>query len=1385
MIIAHKVEKMERFAIKIDKKLKANLYKICRLCGMDHPDMVQILTENKNEEEKDPIMVDAEPQLSQKIQELIGLTISKDDRMPQTMCTLCVEKINDFYEFRDMCYATNAQTRKLLGLKHQEVKKQLPVLDIKTELSIKEEMSSSSVLINKANNRKRKSDDVTVKKEASANAAVSNKKLRLASQTLKETALKKVNKQKLSNIDNKTAEFKEEIKEEIKEEPGASVNLITTMPGGTATVVTPSSKLKQICTICPERFASKAKLEAHFRTCHIPRVERYVCTACDEILNKNFDIKNHQLWHRHSKTPYKCGLCDERVLSFYAYAKHLRDHSFETPPALLVLDRECPQCQNSYATNFLYNIHPCAVHTKRCAGCNRLQRSESEYLKHSAQCAKVYLNYSKHILPAVAAMEDSVRIKNENEVEAAAEEYVRYSGAAVNMNPVVSLTRLGSPLLRSSNSAVIPGSNQQEETAKKSSKSRVSKKDFKRVDELLKSTFDTLVSIKHEPEMHMDTDLSVSVTDSGLESNERESNEQEDTDENNHSDGDYADHNDDSNDQEMSSAEIGEAAKIKQEVHDLSYGNSDASNVEYSNKMPVLKLKIKKEHGQLNSSLVDQTTEKRAEKRKKKKKHKEKEKTISDYENVKAVSGEEVQEANLCIKTEPIDMETDVNTVDLNPQPEATIMTSIPMMQLKIARISEGVEFNSSSAKDDQIEETLNRDLMPFEEDIKPNREELDNLLKITLVTGGVEMQSTAPVENSSLQSTLEEDSVSENYEHLDEQQNDILGKEIKQKAPLKWTKGRNKACKSTAGRMCKVSNTETAELQISSIHGGVSMLEHSATPEMMPVFIKAEPQRGYSDELTELTADELDNSVEGNENIAKISSIHGYVGEEIDFANIKIKQEKDLDIHDVQMSSMQTINGLKAKKFFVNNSNQGLENQEEYDECNYGDDDDDEDDIDEEEDEDSDEEDDEIEEEEEEREYREMELPPALDANHAEDETSDVNLKADFQSPTEVIGNPQIPFIISNVCTAPVTTNQQPQQECTDIPKHSENDLPVTDINAMVTETGTNPTPVKYDPDGNRGKIDLTQIMLAPQTSQPRDLTISSIAAGCSVNFSPTLAISNQEADETPPVPNVLEVPTASKKAFQTHYGNRGDDESVNLTLTRVREGIVQEPKDVQLDAQPFGDTVSIGNANLDQNIEEQQNQHNQQILEQHQQRHPRLTALVMHPYLEDISSSTSSILSDSLLETPRCSTAPLHIHQNVEETENILNESNRHLSRNFNFDNINEIAENNNNANIERELQDGEQARQALEQQAQDPQQASEEQQVAEQQQVSEQSQASEQQQTEEQRQTQEQQQIQEQQQTEEQQQAQEQQQSQDQQQQVQVQGPVQEQRTDDDVT
>lgn len=39
--------------------------------------------------------------------------------MPQRICMLCIDKINDFYEYREMCIATNIQTRKFLGVPEQ------------------------------------------------------------------------------------------------------------------------------------------------------------------------------------------------------------------------------------------------------------------------------------------------------------------------------------------------------------------------------------------------------------------------------------------------------------------------------------------------------------------------------------------------------------------------------------------------------------------------------------------------------------------------------------------------------------------------------------------------------------------------------------------------------------------------------------------------------------------------------------------------------------------------------------------------------------------------------------------------------------------------------------------------------------------------------------------------------------------------------------------------------------------------------------------------------------------------------------------------------------------------------------------------------------------
>lgn len=105
-------------------------------------------------------------------------------------------------------------------------------------------------------------------------------------------------------------------KEEIKVELAP-----VAIPEAPTAKVAPVPKLKFGCNICKERFAVKINLEAHTRTTHIPKVERYVCTACNEVLSKSFDIKNHQLWHKLSKTPYVCGCCGESILNTYAFSR--------------------------------------------------------------------------------------------------------------------------------------------------------------------------------------------------------------------------------------------------------------------------------------------------------------------------------------------------------------------------------------------------------------------------------------------------------------------------------------------------------------------------------------------------------------------------------------------------------------------------------------------------------------------------------------------------------------------------------------------------------------------------------------------------------------------------------------------------------------------------------------------------------------------------------------------------------------------------------------------------------------------------------------------------------------------------------------------------------
>lgn len=917
----------------------------------------------------------------------------------------------------------------------------------------------------------------------------------------------------------------------------------------------------------------------------------------------------------------------------------MQQHSFETPPGLMVLDRECPQCHISYATNFLYNTHPCAVRTKRCAGCNRLQRNEIEYVKHSALCAKVYLNYSKHIAPTVEAQEDAVRIKNENEVEAAAEEMARLTGLPLDLSPVVHLTRLSSPLIMAVNQCVSipPGlDDSPTTTGKKSGKKGVSKKELKRVDELLKSTLDALVSIKHEPEVHVEPE-----TQSAAEG-EASDNDPSEADYNmDHGFQDDYHHNDDSDqdgEEEQSNKCVHEnqtpvmMIKLETDENMETPANVDVSDA--ANKTPGfgLKLKIRKEHGQLNSSIIEQeAVDKKAEKRKKKKKHKDKEK-----DKQKAQQKEHPEEPNAIdsynipnndstvqvqIKTEPLEaMDTTeeplVNSQTQNrPQPEATIMTSIPMMQLQIACISEGVEFNGANASvgevatDEQAngQATNHHDIDQDQEDVKPNREELDRImnishvssgielcappsLQISSVTSGIAMETTetepdTPMEHDQEESDEDVDGDDEGqitrenepdnqmpplssplkqrieYQKSSEKKPKVTNTKITQQNTISkqtatpafdaitpTVKSRNKACKSTAKPSNVTAPPPPLSLQISAVQSGIVLPTASVpTPELdqndfVPMFIKPEPQnRGYSDEVpvtsspSHSQSDSHSASPSPSHSLSptpnnepdEIPPSQRFTAEEqayissIDFNNITIKQEKDLDINDVHVTTTKktrarksySVNGIKKRK--INKEADDDDNVEDTygdkDETLHGndiEDDDREDDDDreeyeqeedgeeeeEEEEEEYEEDDLDEEEEEEEREYRELEYPPELGEEPQDNEQDE----EDATEESEIEANENVEHGVH------VEEEEQEEEE----ENKSSNTQDTTSNDNVTSENEENSSDRHNHDDEKVGQPEDNRVECQAPTDQMPALLISSVCSNASDLMPPSTGI-------------------------------------------------------------------------------------------------------------------------------------------------------------------------------------------------------------------------------------------------------------------------------------
>uniref|UniRef100_A0A182QHV5 ZAD domain-containing protein n=1 Tax=Anopheles farauti TaxID=69004 RepID=A0A182QHV5_9DIPT len=323
---------MERFSINI---LSQQVYNICRLCGVDNPDKIPIL----GAEDTIFIPEDDEATLAKKIEECVGIMVNSNDQMPQEICSLCVDKVNDFYEYRLMCASTNLQTRTILNL---------PIVYpsitlMKTEFVNKADADADETSIDNKMNTKRGPKTRNRKKAPGTGGH--------------ETAC--------SGEDAEAKSFASD---------GPNEKRI---------------KYEYACQYCNETYNQNSDLERHLVVKHTPLIHKFGCGSCMEYFDMASEYKDHNLWHKLTRTTFGCFRCNKKFVKTSTLKKHVetnacvRQTQSTDAPIPLVPDMRCTQCEKVFKTRNLYEWHACFIRARaNCPKCGKYFLKKNLLFRH-------------------------------------------------------------------------------------------------------------------------------------------------------------------------------------------------------------------------------------------------------------------------------------------------------------------------------------------------------------------------------------------------------------------------------------------------------------------------------------------------------------------------------------------------------------------------------------------------------------------------------------------------------------------------------------------------------------------------------------------------------------------------------------------------------------------------------------------------------------------------------------------------------------------------------------------------------------------------------------------------------------------------------------------
>ncbi|KAL7026117.1 hypothetical protein ACKWTF_013798 [Chironomus riparius] len=366
---------MERFQKIRNNRRKFDISTICRFCGLENEERYNIVHLNEDGVE-----------FATKVSSMIGIKVHGTDKMPQNVCFICMDKINDFYEFRLMALNTEKQTRDALGLPLEEeppkpAKPQIITKPAIVRLIDLKHSTKDSYLIQRA----------------------------------------------LERLNQKQEEQNMHI-------PSTSGIKRETTSSSTVTQPPVKKTRKDIsCPICVDTYFSYINdLQDHQMKEHLPLISKYACGSCRETFDQLSDFKAHENMHTQRKLPYVCYFCKVKNTKLRDFQRHMLNFNCprKKPLPITVEDIKCFQCKKKFLTQNLFEWHGCFLKTRgTCLKCGLYVQKKKSLLKHYVLCKE------KFVTPLAA------RDPNEDKIKA--EQISPTRGPVINISNVSNIKSKG------------------------------------------------------------------------------------------------------------------------------------------------------------------------------------------------------------------------------------------------------------------------------------------------------------------------------------------------------------------------------------------------------------------------------------------------------------------------------------------------------------------------------------------------------------------------------------------------------------------------------------------------------------------------------------------------------------------------------------------------------------------------------------------------------------------------------------------------------------------------------------------------------------------------------------------------------------------------------